>query len=454
MSNRDNDNSFDIDPNPVQRPGVLAWMTGFLAVGLVLLTAVVVLLPYLHKSWVESDPLFEAKREAEWTYRKKEAELKAESEAMGRRLDKIEVAPSAFKMVVTKADPAVVSVTHEFRPAGRRDLQQLGFGQDIVQTSQGSGVLVRVDNNKTAYILTNCHVVQPPDRQMNQPETGADKITIALASERQIEVDQKTIYLDRETDLALIQIDVSEVPHVTVAEFADSDAIDVGDWVVAIGSPFGWKHSVTKGIISAKGRQRVAAGTQVGPNGQQGVRPLDDIEMIQIDAPINPGNSGGPLFDMKGRLIGINTLIFSENGVNQGVGFAIPSNLAHHIVDTLLQPPHKVVRGCFGVAMENMPPEALQKLGLQGAVRITAVDPHYPAAAAGVQTGDIIYRYNGELIKDDLRFLRLVMDTAPLSNVPVDIIRGGEKLTLNVTVTERPASFTTGRPFFPRQRQR
>src|SRR5262249_29663773 len=153
-----------------------------------------------------------------------------------------------------------------------------------------------------------------------------------------IEVDSKDIFLDPQTDLAVLQFDAGDLPHLVVAEFADSDKVEVGDWAVAIGSPFGLKQSVTAGIISAKGRQRVMSSNDAALNGARRLRLLDDIEMVQTDAAINPGNSGGPLLDMKGRLIGINTFILSESGGNQGVGFAIPGNLALQVLDALVKP--------------------------------------------------------------------------------------------------------------------
>jgi serine protease Do len=432
------DNFYDGHPNPPQRPGVLAWMAGLLVVGLALLAAVTFLLPYLHKSWVESDPLFEARKEAEYTYRKREAELKAESEAMGKHLDKLQIAPTAFRAVAIKAGPSVVNVTHQFR--GQR-VDPRFFHQDgeFLQTSQGSGVVVRIDENKRAYVLTNSHVIQQPARNQFQQPTVAEKVYITLQSERKIEVEAKDIFQDPLTDLAVLQFDASDFPHLTVADFSDSDNIEVGDWAVAIGSPFGLKQTVTAGIISAKGRVRISS---TGDGAAQGrtspLRELDDVELIQTDAAINPGNSGGPLLDMKGRVIGINTFIITESGGNQGVGFAIPSKLALQTLEALTRPPHKIVRGFLGINMQNLTPDETQKLGLQGGVRVTGVHRNFPAFDAGLRPNDIIFRFDGQLIKDDLQFLKIVRNTAPMTTVPVDIVRGTERQSLEIKVTERP----------------
>src|SRR5262249_22340871 len=180
------------------------------------------LLPYLHKSWVESDPLFEARKEAEWTYRKREAELKADAEAMTRRLDKLEVAPSAFGSVASKAGPAVVNIS-QVRALNRLDGRFAG--PEAVEKTQGSGVLVRLDEQKKAYVLTNAHVIQHMGRTQPQ-QSLPDKVTVTLQSDRQIEVDSKDIFLDPQTDLAVLQFDAGDLPHLVVAEFADSDKVE------------------------------------------------------------------------------------------------------------------------------------------------------------------------------------------------------------------------------------
>jgi serine protease Do len=262
--------------------------------------------------------------------------------------------------------------------------------------SLGSGFII----NATGYIVTNNHVVE-----------GATEIKVTLATKETF--DATLIGRDPKIDLALIKVK-SDKPLPTVP-FGDSEALEVGDWVLAIGNPFGLGHTVTTGIVSAKGRT-IGAG------------PYDDF--IQTDASINPGNSGGPLFNMRGEVIGINTAIVAGG---QGIGFAIPSNMAKEVL-LQLHDRGKVTRGWLGVAIQKLSPDLVQAFKLEndhGAL-VADVIPDGPAAKAGIERGDIIVRFQGHKIQDSSELPRMVATVAPGTQVDVDIVRGGKKLTIPV----------------------
>jgi serine protease Do len=262
--------------------------------------------------------------------------------------------------------------------------------------SLGSGFII----NATGYIVTNNHVVE-----------GATEIKVTLATKETF--DATLIGRDPKIDLALIKVK-SDKPLPTVP-FGDSEALEVGDWVLAIGNPFGLGHTVTTGIVSAKGRI-IGAG------------PYDDF--IQTDASINPGNSGGPLFNMRGEVIGINTAIVAGG---QGIGFAIPSNMAKEVL-LQLHDRGKVTRGWLGVAIQKLSPDLVQAFKLEndhGAL-VADVIPDGPAAKAGIERGDIIVRFQGHKIQDSSELPRMVATLAPGTQADVDIVRGGKKLTIPV----------------------
>jgi len=264
--------------------------------------------------------------------------------------------------------------------------------------SLGSGFII----NSTGYIVTNNHVVE-----------GASEIKVTLATQE--ELDAKVVGRDSKTDVALIKVNSSK-PLPTVP-FGNSDALEVGEWVLAIGNPFGLGHTVTSGIVSAKGRT-IGAG------------PYDDF--IQTDASINPGNSGGPLFNMRGEVIGINTAMVSGG---QGIGFATPSNLAKEV---LLQLHEKgsVTRGWLGVAIQHISPDLLKAFNLtdtHGAL-VADVMSDGPAAKAGLQRGDVIVGFNGHTVQESTELPRMVAAMAPGTKVSVDILRSGKKLTIPVTL--------------------
>jgi serine protease Do len=246
------------------------------------------------------------------------------------------------------------------------------------------------------YILTANHVVE-----------GADEIKVALASGGQ-ELTAKVIGGDAPTDVAVLKITGKDLPTITMA---DSDNIEVGDVVLAIGNPFGVGQTVTMGIVSATGR------TSLDINQYE--------NFIQTDAAINPGNSGGPLVDANGRLIGINTAIYSESGGYQGVGFAVPANLARSVMEQLVKS-GKVTRGYLGVHIQSLTPDLAEEFNLpdQSGALITDSEAGTPAAKAGLQTGDVIRQVNGKKIADSQQLSLLISQIAPGTKVNVTFLRG------------------------------
>jgi serine protease Do len=271
----------------------------------------------------------------------------------------------------------------------------------------GSGVVV----TKDGYILTNNHVVD-----------NAETVKVTLQDGR--EFTAKVVGRDPKSDVAVIKIDAKDLP---VVPMADSDKVQVGDVVLAIGNPFGVGQTVTTGIVSATGR------------GNLGIEDYEDF--IQTDAAINPGNSGGALVDADGRLIGINTAIYSHSGGNQGIGFAIPSDLARNVMDNLIKEGH-VTRGYLGVIIQDVTPGLAREFKLKdntGAL-IGDVVPKGPAAKAGVKEGDVVLEYNGKKISDS-RHLRLAVGATPIgTTVPVKILRDDSTKNLEVTIQEQPGT--------------
>ncbi|HUL55006.1 MAG TPA: DegQ family serine endoprotease [Opitutaceae bacterium] len=269
----------------------------------------------------------------------------------------------------------------------------------------GSGIIVSADG----YILTNNHVVD-----------DADSVKVTLGDGR--ELTAKVIGTDKKTDIAVIKVDAHDLPAVT---FANSDDVLVGDRVLAVGNPFGIGETVTSGIVSGTGRS--------------GALGLDYEDFIQTDAAINPGNSGGALVDMRGRLIGLNTAILSRSGGFQGIGFAIPANLARHVMDSLVTT-GKVVRGFLGVTIQDVTPNLAEQFHLQspkGAI-VSDVTPDSPAAKAGLKSDDVILDYNGKPLKDSRQLKFAVAATTPGSEVKVRLLRDGKEETVSVKVGELP----------------
>jgi serine protease Do len=282
------------------------------------------------------------------------------------------------------------------------------------QRSLGSGVIL----NTNGYIMTNFHVVDK-----------ADRIRVKLFDEPATVLHEaKIVGVDRETDLALIKIDPPKDKPLTAARLGDSDKMTVGDWVLAIGSPFDLEATVTAGIVSAKGRNL--------PGGRQ------FQSFIQTDAAINPGNSGGPLVSMNGEVIGINTAIYTQSFGYQGVGFAMPSNVVRDVYEQLRTGDHKVARGSIGVEFSAVPnPAVLRIYGAKNGVPITNVRPDSPAAKAGLQGEDTITAVNGKPIKSGDELVNLISATKPGNKLNVTFLRNGQEKQATVVVADRAKLF-------------
>jgi serine protease Do len=271
------------------------------------------------------------------------------------------------------------------------------------QRSLGSGFIIDADGS----ILTNNHVVE-----------NASKIVVKLSDN--LEYEAKVIGRDPKTDIAVIKVDAKG--SLIAANFGDSDTLEVGEWVVAIGNPFGLDSTVTSGIVSAKGRHI-------------GQGPYDNF--IQTDASINPGNSGGPLLNLRGEVVGINTAIFSRTGGNIGIGFAIPINLVKELLPQL-RGKGKVVRGYLGVLIQKVTPEIAESLGMDksyGAL-VANVSKDGPAERAGVKVGDVIVEFDGKEVKDSADLPIIVARTAVDKKVRMKVLREKKEMSLNVAVGE------------------
>jgi serine protease Do len=332
---------------------------------------------------------------------------------------------TSFAPVVEKVAPSVVTVfttqtvsrtTAPF-PFSDDALRQF-FGGQLPQTQGkqtlqglGSGVIVSPDG----YILTANHVV-----------SAAEEIMIGLGTELR-KYKAKKIGTDPGTDVALLKIDEKNLPGIT---FADSDKARAGDIVLAVGNPFGLRQTVTMGIISAVGRG--------------GVGIVDYENFIQTDAAINMGNSGGALVDIKGELLGINTAIFSRSGGNQGVGFAIPANLARDVMQSLREK-GRVVRGYIGASVQTLTPELAEAMKLKGQLTgalVGEVAPKTPSEKAGMKTGDVITAVNGKKISDPRELRLMIGSMAPGSKAQIQVNREGQTKMFDVQLAEMPAGVT------------
>ncbi len=333
--------------------------------------------------------------------------------------------PDSFTEIADLVSPSVVNIRTEkiikgggrvFRHFGRRpygnedpfDFFEKFFGQapgkEFKQKSLGSGFII----DKKGYIVTNNHVIE-----------GADEIKVKLNNGNEYE--GEIVGRDPNTDIALIKIKPREA--LPVVELGDSDALKIGEWVVAIGSPFGLEHTVTAGIVSAKGRV-IGSG------------PYDDF--IQTDASINPGNSGGPLINMEGKVIGINTAIIASG---QGIGFAVPVNLARGIVKQL-KDKGEVTRGWLGVAIQDISPEMAEYYGIKKkkGVLVTEAFEGDPASEAGIKAKDIIIAVNGKDIENTHDLTRIIANFKVGEKVDIDVLRDGRKKTFKITIAKREDS--------------
>ena len=306
---------------------------------------------------------------------------------------------------------------------GNGSSQEFGVPRDQREHSLGSGVIVSADG----YVLTNNHVV-----------SGADDIRISLADRREFK--GRIVGLDAKTDVAVVKIEGTNLP---VMNFGDSSKVHVGDFALAVGNPFGIGETMTAGIISATGR------------GGLGIEDYEDF--LQTDAAINPGNSGGALVSVRGELVGLNTAILSGGGGNQGVGFAVPANMARSVMDQIIK--HgKVTRGSIGVMIQPVTAELAKSFGLTGQARgalVASVTPNSPAERAGIKSGDIILDLNGSPIVDSRNLGLKVSMLSPGTTVNLRIFREGHEQEIPVTLEEMPGGQTAsstapGAPSGPR----
>lgn len=320
----------------------------------------------------------------------------------------------SFSEIVKAVSPSVVNISTTrtvTTPPTLEDLFEFlppygnSQGKKWKEMSMGSGVIVSSDG----YLLTNYHVVEQ-----------ADEIKVTLHNRRTFKA--TIIGADPKTDLVVIKINAKDLP---VASWGDSDNLQVGDFVLAIGNPYGLTHTVTMGIISATGRADV------------GIADYEDF--IQTDAAINPGNSGGPLVNIKGEIIGINTAIFSRTGGYQGIGFAVPSNMAKVIKDSLIKE-GKVLRGWIGIMVQDLTAELAERFNLKEpfGVIITDVTKQSPAYIAGLKRGDIILEFDGKVISESAVLRNLVAQSKIGTVANLKIWRNGQSFNIQITVAQLP----------------
>ena len=296
-----------------------------------------------------------------------------------------------------------------FRRFGFPMLPFMGPREEPERRGTGSGFIISADG----LILTTHHVVD-----------GADEITVRLTDNREFK--GKVLGGDAKTDIAVVKIEASDLP---VLKMGNSDELKVGEWVAAIGSPFGLDNTVTAGIVSAKSRKL--------PSDQY-------VPFIQTDVAVNPGNSGGPLFNMKGEVVGINSQIFSTSGGFMGLSFAIPSNLAMQIKDQLVKN-GKVTRGRIGVVIQTVTQDLAESFGMKspkGAI-VSQIDKDGPAAKSDLRVGDVIVAVNGKAIEDSVDMPVMIGNMAPGSTAKLDVIRDGKQMTISVKVEEASTATTS-----------
>jgi serine protease Do len=298
-----------------------------------------------------------------------------------------------------------------------------GGGQEAgPRRALGSGFIV----DPRGYIITNNHVVD-----------GADHIYVKLSTDPQNDVagdegrPATVVGVDKDTDIAVIKIDPKGMTLPTV-KLGNSDGAQVGDWVLAIGSPFGLSQTVSAGIVSAKNRSI-----------EDGPQPSQFQRFIQTDASINPGNSGGPLVNMAGEVVGMNTAIYTQSNGSEGIGFAMPSNTIINVYNMLIAPEHKVIRGSIGISFQAAQSSAVGRVYgfTNGGVLVSTVTPGGPAAKAGIQNGDIIVAIDGNNIKDGDELVAIISARKPGSTVKLTYLRDGKRETATVGIADRAKLF-------------
>jgi serine protease Do len=327
----------------------------------------------------------------------------AEYASLARDVANLDREFSLVKRVVKLITPAVVHI--ESQPLAR-------FKGLMHVEEAGSGVIVQF--NRKYFVLTNRHVIR---------HSSPERIEIHLSDGRVL--NPTRIWDDSETDVAVMSI---EANGLAAARLGDSDALEIGDFVLAVGSPFGLSQSVTRGIVSAKGRHNLDLGD-------------DDLKwqnFIQTDAAINPGNSGGPLVNLRGEVVGLNTAIASSSGGNEGIGFSIPVNIVARIARALVDE-HHVPRGFLGVKLDiNFNRQRAEALGLARLVgtRVSRVEPQSPAEKANLRVNDVILEFNGVRIEQDTHLISLVKLTEIGRRVPITLLRDGELLRTEVEIAD------------------
>ena len=344
----------------------------------------------------------------------------------------------AFASVAKQVSPAVVNIQVEQESPSHRGRPHWPFGefesesmdpltQDFFRfffgapfqrehpskkrmiVGQGSGFIV----DERGYIITNYHVIK-----------DAAKILVKLQDNREFEAD--VIGVDVQSDIAIVKIAAGKLP---VLSFGNSDLLEVGEWVVALGNPFGLSHTMTAGIVSAKGRNNV------------GISDYEDF--IQTDAAINPGNSGGPLVNLSGDVIGINTAIFTQSGGYMGIGFAIPSNMAQTIIQQLIQS-GKVTRGYLGIKIQDLTPELIKSFNYKGSngILIAEVIADSPASQGGLLQGDIIIKLNGQQVESVAMFRKTIALSEIGSRQELEVLRKNQHKKISIQIAKLPAMQT------------
>ncbi len=341
-------------------------------------------------------------------------------DSLAREVAAMERQSSALKTVVKLVQPTVVHIEAE-----KADATSLRFGRKDHVEEAGSGFIVKI--NHQDYVVTNWHVVKA---------AAKENIRIRLSDGRQLHPTKAPLN-DHETDIAVMAI---SAPGLIASRLGESDAIEIGDFVLAVGSPFGLSHSITFGIISATGRWDLKLG--------DGVKYQD---FIQTDAAINPGNSGGPLINLRGEVIGMNTAIASSSGGNEGIGFSIPINVVMLVAKQLVER-NGVVRGFLGVTLDrSFDSTKAISVGLKRprGARVSEVNPGSPAAAAKLQKGDVIVQYNGAYVDNDSHLINLVNLTEVGREIPLSVFRDGQILKVTVKAGSGPPANRAATPKRP-----